>query len=53
MKKRLNYRKLLKDWMQHYDMTDELSKSLFIIIWTKMQISRAKTKQKGEEANGS
>ena len=52
MKGRLNYRELIKNWMQFYGMTAETAKKMFASIWARMQASKLKTLEKGEETNG-
>lgn len=52
MKERLNYQKLLQDWMQFYSMTAERSKAVFASIWKRMQQPKCKTERKGEMGNG-
>lgn len=37
MDKRLNYRKLLAQWMQFYTLPAELSKKMFASIWMRLQ----------------
>ena len=48
MNKRLNYRKLLENWMEFYSMTTELSKKMFATIWMRLQNDR-KTNEKEKE----
>ena len=52
MKERLNYQKLLQDWMRFYSMTTERSKAMFASIWKRMQQTKCKTERKGENQNG-
>lgn len=52
MKKRLDYGKLMKKWMQFYDLTAELSQKMFESIWTRLQSSKIKAEKKGAEIDG-
>ena len=51
MNKRMNYRKLLKNWMQFYSLPAEASKKMFAAIWARIQASRGKTGKEGAENN--
>ena len=51
MDKRLNYRKLLKKWMQFYSLPAEISKKMFMAIWTRLQAPIGKSGKKGEGNN--
>lgn len=52
MKKRLNYRELIKSWMQMYGPTVELSSNLFSSIWMRMQSAKTEVSEDRSEKNG-
>ena len=47
MNKRLNYRKLLKQWMQYYSLSAEKAKSMFEVIRQRLRDPTGKSDQKG------
>ena len=47
MKRRLNYRTLLKNWMQFYSLTTETANKMFASIWIRVQDSIGKNDEKG------
>lgn len=49
MKKRLNYRKLLINWMEFYSLTAEAAEKMFSSIWTRVQESIGKNGEKGDK----
>ncbi len=49
MKKRLNYRKLLRSWMQFYEMSAEMSKKVLASILARLQ--NQKINENGGNAN--
>ena len=49
MSNRLNYRKLLTNWMQYYDLPAEEADKLFASIWTRLQASKEKTDDIGAD----
>lgn len=51
MDKRLNYRKLLKDWMQYYNLPAGISKRMFAAIWTRLQVLMGNLDEKGAETD--
>ena len=51
MKKRLNYRALLKNWMQFYSLTAEAAEKMFSSIWTRVQASIKKPEEKDDETH--
>ena len=51
MDKRLNYRKLLENWMQYYKLTAEGAKKMFASIWMLLQSSKEATDEKGADQN--
>ena len=51
MDKRLNYRKLLKNWMQHYTLPAGISKRMFTAIWTRLQALMGNPDEKGAETD--
>lgn len=51
MDKRLNYRKLLENWMQYYHLPPETAKKMFETIWLRLQASKEKTGDKGADHN--
>lgn len=50
MRKKLDYRSLLKNWMQFYNMTTDISRQMFTSIW--MHVQKEKTIEKMEKSNG-
>lgn len=52
MIKNLDYRKLIRNWMQFYEMTAERSKKMFVSILVRMQDAREKRTEKGGEKHG-
>ncbi|MCH5182987.1 MAG: hypothetical protein J1E00_02330 [Oscillospiraceae bacterium] len=51
MGKRLQYRDLLKNWMQFYSITAETAKKMFASIWARTQAAKEKTSEKGADRN--
>lgn len=51
MEKRLNYRKLLENWMLYYHLPPETAEKMFEMIWTRAQASKEKTGDKGAGQN--
>lgn len=51
MDKRLNYRKLLKQWMEFYSLSAEASKKMFATIWMCLQASIGKSDKEGVKDN--
>ena len=51
MDKRLDYRKLLQNWMQFYHLTAGTAKKMFTSIWTRLQASKEKSDDKGADQN--
>lgn len=52
MRNRLNYRELLKNWMQFYSLTADAAKKMFASIWMRMQTPKELSSGKGAEENG-
>ncbi len=52
MNKKLDYRKLIQNWMQFYEMTAERTKKMFVSILVRMQETREKKIEKGGEIHG-
>lgn len=49
MEKRLNYRKLLENWMLYYHLPEETAKKMFETIWMRLQSSKEITDDKGAD----
>lgn len=49
MNHKLNYRELIKNWMQFYGITAELSKQIFEAIWLYLQEETVNKKEKRNE----
>ena len=52
MNDRLDYRELLKNWMQYYSIPAEISKKMFASIWARVQDAKRRTDEIGERTDG-
>ena len=52
MKKKLNYRKLIKNWMQSYNLSVELSNEMFSCICRRMRIAKTDELKKESSKDG-
>lgn len=53
MNKKLDYRKLMRNWMQFYAITVERSKKMFVSILERIQDTKEKKNEKGGNKHGS